>query len=331
MKLTEINYVGDLVALGIPVESITSPYYGYDGVFDPQFIMPHHTASARTSGDNWWVLEEKHYQFLVGRSSTVGVGGFKVRQGHAGNGNVGKVNLGRNGQLTPSNWAKPGGNDDTGSYGNTYGMGTCIDIDGVGEVASDAQWNSFVTLIALMCYRTGKRPGHVLHHQGYTNRKIDVKDGRRSNDQFWNDITNKIPQVERILGGGVPAAVDTMLNHPKQQGYWIVAPTGQVKAFGVPKYGDLVSQGVKLERPISGACVHPNGTGYWLCSEDGGVFCFGSCGFYGTVRDALKGGLPAFPITQIASTPDGKGYWLLGEDGGIFSFGNASYYGNWFD
>lgn len=332
MLLTEINYTEDLTRLGIPYESVTSPNHGYSGPYTPDCIMPHHTASSSNSGDNFWSLVERHYHFLVGRSGTVGIGGYKKRQGHAGWGNSTKLSHARQGMLHSTNWDVPSASgDDTSSQGNQYACGVCLDVNGVGETPNHLQYTSFTTLIGLMLYRADMDVANCIHHMGYTDRKVDIMAGSISNEQMWDDIIAASEDVANVLDdtSQPDTVVESLFGNRIYDGYWMVDSSGLVKAFGnVLHYGDL--RDFSLDAPITNGTAEYNGEGYWLLGEDGGIFAFGSCDYHGSVREALNGGFPDAPCREIISTPSGKGYWILGDDGGIFSFGDAEFHGNWF-
>jgi hypothetical protein len=120
-----------------------------------------------------------------------------------------------------------------------------------------------------------------------------------------------------------PAEAGATTSTPDGKGYWVVTPSGIVKAYGdAQRYGDLT--GTKLAAPIVGIVATPDGKGYWLVGADGGVFTFGDAHFLGSAADFHL----AAPVSGIAATADGKGYWLVGADGGVFTFGDAHFLGS---
>jgi type VII secretion-associated serine protease mycosin len=107
----------------------------------------------------------------------------------------------------------------------------------------------------------------------------------------------------------------------KGHGYWVVGPTGSVRAYGAALlYGSLAAG----PTPTVASARTPSGHGYWLVSAKGAVFAFGDAGFYGGANGlALHAS-----IVGMAATPTGRGYILLGADGGIFTYGDARFYGS---
>jgi len=107
----------------------------------------------------------------------------------------------------------------------------------------------------------------------------------------------------------------------KGHGYWVVGPTGSVRAYGAAElYGSLAAGAT----PTVASARTPTGHGYWLVSASGAVFAFGDARFYGGANGlALHAS-----IVGMAATPTGRGYILLGADGGIFTYGDARFYGS---
>jgi Putative Ig domain/Bacterial Ig-like domain (group 3) len=115
----------------------------------------------------------------------------------------------------------------------------------------------------------------------------------------------------------------TIAATPDGKGYWIVATTGEVLAFGdAVDYGSATS--LDLNGRIIAIASTPDGKGYWLTGSDGGVFAFGDAVFYGSETGQVINGA----VVGMVSTPDGHGYWLVAKDGGVFAFGDAAFYGS---
>ncbi len=108
---------------------------------------------------------------------------------------------------------------------------------------------------------------------------------------------------------------------PRIDGYWLVARSGAVYAFGKAAFKGAVSA---PSAPVVGMAATPSKQGYWVCDAAGSVYALGNAGFFGSMNGAAL----AAPIVGISATPSGQGYWLLGRDGGVFSFGDAVFYGS---
>ena len=123
-------------------------------------------------------------------------------------------------------------------------------------------------------------------------------------------------------GPGAPDLVGIAVS-PTRRGYWAVASSGAVFAYGDARILGSVEHYLGA-RPVAGIAASPTGRGYWVVSRHGGVFSFGDAAYYGSLG---KTRLHA-PVVAMAPTPDGHGYWLVTADGGVFSFGNAHFYGS---
>ena len=111
----------------------------------------------------------------------------------------------------------------------------------------------------------------------------------------------------------------------KGNGYWIVSPTGSVRAFGKAQFfGDAQLSGGVFPGGIVASAGTPTGGGYWLAAANGAVLAFGDARYYGGMNQVALNS----PIVGMASTPSGRGYILLGADGGIFTFGDAQFHGS---
>jgi type VII secretion-associated serine protease mycosin len=108
----------------------------------------------------------------------------------------------------------------------------------------------------------------------------------------------------------------------KGSGYWVVSPTGSIRAFGsAALYGDMA---VGPGAPIVASTRTSTGRGYWLVAANGAVSPFGDARSFGDMRGAPLNS----PIVGMAATPTNRGYILLGADGGIFTFGDAHFHGS---
>jgi hypothetical protein len=143
--------------------------------------------------------------------------------------------------------------------------------------------------------------------------------------------TNLIARIDDInaIAAGLPTATPQpargamdIVRTPTGKGYYVVASTGDVFAFGDAKFFGSMG-GHFLAAPVVDMAVRPQNDGYWLVGADGGVFAFGHA--------QMKGGMAGMhlnaPITGIECDAQGDGYWLLAQDGGVFTFGNTSFFG----
>ncbi|HTV11341.1 MAG TPA: hypothetical protein VME20_05700 [Acidimicrobiales bacterium] len=108
---------------------------------------------------------------------------------------------------------------------------------------------------------------------------------------------------------------------PDGRGYWLVANTGEVDAFGdARQLGSLTAMHITPTAPIVGVARTADGGGYWLAGADGHLYSFGDAASFGPLPGNGSG---RGPITGVAATPDGHGVWLVGADGQIYGFGDA--------
>ena len=124
--------------------------------------------------------------------------------------------------------------------------------------------------------------------------------------------------------GGVPGqAMVAIATRPNRDGYWLGDPRGAVHAFGgANHHGDM--SGAPLVGSVVALASTPTGEGYWLVGDDGGIFSFGDAKFSGSMGGTRLNA----PVVGLASSATGKGYWLVAADGGVFSFGDAKFYGS---
>ncbi len=105
-------------------------------------------------------------------------------------------------------------------------------------------------------------------------------------------------------------------NGPNDRGYWLVASSGHVFAFGsAVHHGDMA--GRRLNAPVVDMTAKQDGSGYWLLGADGGVFSFGSAVFHGSTGNMTLNK----PVVGMTAASDGTGYWFVASDGGVFAFG----------
>jgi hypothetical protein len=132
------------------------------------------------------------------------------------------------------------------------------------------------------------------------------------------------PVFENVPAQGSIASIST------RNGYWVVAPKGQIFARGDASElcgGSLRNcsgfpSSVNNYNMIVAAAADPNGKGLWALGADGKVWTAGNVVSYGDVQND-----PSTP-TGIAVTPYGRGYYIVMSDGGVFSFGDAVFHGS---
>jgi 3D (Asp-Asp-Asp) domain-containing protein len=110
---------------------------------------------------------------------------------------------------------------------------------------------------------------------------------------------------------------------PDRHGYWALAASGAVFAFGDARiYGSV--RHYAPGKPVAAIAATPSGRGYWIASSHGGVFSFGDADYYGSLgKTHLQ-----TRVVAMAATPDGRGYWLATAGGAVYSFGDARFYGS---
>ena len=110
---------------------------------------------------------------------------------------------------------------------------------------------------------------------------------------------------------------------PDKHGYWAVAASGAVFAYGDAKlYGS--AKHYDRAKPVAAIAATPTGLGYWVVSGHGGVFSFGDAHYYGSLGKTLL----STSVAGMAATPDGRGYWLVTAGGSVYTFGDARFYGS---
>jgi hypothetical protein len=106
------------------------------------------------------------------------------------------------------------------------------------------------------------------------------------------------------------------------RGYWLVASSGTVLAFGDAKA--QAERAAALPSPVAAGARSAGPDGYWLVTAAGTVYSFGSAHGYGSLTSAQVGN----PVVAMAATPSGEGYWLLTRNGAVFAFGDARLLGS---
>lgn len=339
-----INFdpVAYLKGKGFSAHQEVGPTSGYSGSFTPEVIFGHWTASAPGSDTSKSAVRDHHYHSCTNRSGHTAFGGYKVRQGHGGEGRTQPMGEARSGQMNASRWdywEKSGAADNTSSQPNQYGMSFCIDCT-VDENVSLYCVDAWLAVGAMWLAQSALHVGYAMCHSVSTNRKIDIDylivDGSR-----WGpaEILSRLDYwIKKFTGTAPPTPVPpptpeeeikmyAAAAHPKQDGYAIVKPDGGVYNFNSPFYGSAAGHILSGDKAVDLAW-HPDGKGYWVLSAVGRVYAFGSAHYYGGCPDVLKPGVSLQkPTTNISPTLDGKGYFISANDGGLFCFGNAKYRG----
>jgi hypothetical protein len=106
-------------------------------------------------------------------------------------------------------------------------------------------------------------------------------------------------------------------------GYWVTDRTGRVTAFGhAHVYGHPPA--LRAGERVAAISATPSGLGYWLFTSCGRAFAYGDAHFYGDMSKATLNG----PVIASVATPTGHGYYMIGSDGGVFTFGDARFHGS---
>jgi hypothetical protein len=134
------------------------------------------------------------------------------------------------------------------------------------------------------------------------------------------------PQFPTVAVVGSIAAIPAA--SPSAQGYWVVAPNGDIYNRGAAtelcggKLANCTGFRYSSTRYITAAAASPKGTGLWAVDNQGAVWTAGDVPALGDVTHEVH------PPTAIASTPSGEGYYILISDGGVYSFGDAEFRGS---
>jgi hypothetical protein len=332
---TDFDPVAYMKSKGFSAHQEISATSGYTGTFTPEVIFGHWTASYPGSDTSKAAVRDHHYASCTNRSGHTAFGGYKVRQGHGGEGRTQPMDEARRGQMNASrwqSWINSGQGDNTSSQPNQYGMSFCIDCT-VDENVSLRCVDAWLASGAMWLAQSGLSTGYAMCHSVSTSRKIDIDylivDGSR-----WGptEILNRLEYWRKQFTGGAPPSTEEIkmyaaAAHPVGDGYAIVKPDGGVYNFNSPYYGSAAGHIVAGEKAVDMAW-HPDGKGYWVLSSGGRIYSFGSARYYGGIPDVLKPGVSLNkPTTNISPTKDGKGYYISANDGGLFCFGNAVYRG----
>lgn len=134
---------------------------GRDGTFDPRGVMPHHTGSAKTSGNSPCLgivtagrsdLPGPLSNFLLARDGTI-ILVAAGRCNHAGYGGPIKG--------IPKD------------SGNAYLLGIEAENDGIGEAWTRVQLHAYAVLCRVVLERMNRTAYHTIAHREWTTRKID--------------------------------------------------------------------------------------------------------------------------------------------------------------
>ncbi len=140
------------------------------------------------------------------------------------------------------------------------------------------------------------------------------------NAYLTSDAAGRVAGFGGAASGAPKAAVTTaaMASTPSGQGYWVLASTGGVYAFGSARHhGSLIRSGVSA----GGLKIRstPSGNGYWILAGNGRIYPFG---------DATKFGAPSAGAVDFWPTSSGAGYWVLLADGRVGAYGDAGHFGD---
>ena len=107
------------------------------------------------------------------------------------------------------------------------------------------------------------------------------------------------------------------------RGYWVATSGGSVRALGdAPFLGDAGPLSTGEE--VTSLSRTPSGNGYWLFTTRGRVLARGDASFLGDLSGTRLNG----PVLDSVPAPDGRGYYMVASDGGVFAFGTARFRGS---
>jgi hypothetical protein len=128
-------------------------------------------------------------------------------------------------------------------------------------------------------------------------------------------------------GGTSPVTPADRYRYVLEEGYWLLARSGEVYGAGAAaSLGGVPSSIATADNPAVAIAGTPDGRGYVVATANGTVRVFGDAKYYGDLPSIHIH--PNLPVVAIAETADGRGYWLLASDGGFFAFGDAKYRGS---
>jgi hypothetical protein len=337
--VTNFDPVAYLKQRGFSAHQEVSPTSGYSGTFTPEVVFGHWTASAPGSDNSSLVVRQHHYASCTNRSGHTAFGGYKVRQGHGGEGRTQPMDECRRGQMTASRWkswmdSKQA--DNTASQPNLYGMSFCLDCT-VDESVSRKAVDAWLAVGAMWLVKSNLNIGYAMCHSVSTDRKIDINylivDSVR-----WGptEILGRLEYwIGQFRGSPVPPSQGSVkmyavANHPTSSGYAIVKPDGGVFNFQSPFYGSAAGH-IMAGETATDLCWTSDGKGYWVISSAGRVYTFGNAPYKGGCMD--PGVLPpnsklAGAATKIEGSKTNQGYRISCDDGGLFCFGDAPYLGH---
>ena len=272
---TDFDPVAYLKDRGFSAHQEISPTSGYSGTFTPEVVFGHWTASAPGSDASKSVVRDHHYASCTNRSGHTAFGGYRVRQGHGGEGRTQPMGEARSGQMSAKrwqDWMNSSQGDNTTSQPNQFGMSFAIDCT-IDENISGWCLDSWLAVGAMWLAQSSLPIGYAMCHSVSTNRKVDVDslivDGNR-----WgpNEIMGRLDYwVSKFRGAPAPQPAEEIkmyaaASYPKGDGYAIVKPDGGVYNFNSPFYGSAAGHIVAGETAVDMAW-NPDGKGYWVLSS----------------------------------------------------------------
>ena len=122
---------------------------------------------------------------------------------------------------------------------------------------------------------------------------------------------------------GLSSPAVVIAHTPDGGGYWIATAGGGLYSYGNAPYLGTAAA-AGISAPIVGMVATADGQGYWMVGADGRIYAYGDAGDFGSLYGSHLNG----PIVAMTATSDGRGYWMTAGDGGIFAFGDAGFFGS---
>jgi len=177
----DVNLVEVLESAGVSVVAADGWEQRGNPMFNPEGIMVHHTAGAKT-GDAPTVslclngregLKGPLCHIVLARSGTAHVIAAR-RANHAGEGAEQVLEKVRRDEPIEGNAATNGYKDVPGLSGNGSFYGIEVENTGVGEEYPEDQILALGKICAALCTAHGWSAHRVIHHRQWTNRKVDM-------------------------------------------------------------------------------------------------------------------------------------------------------------
>ncbi len=274
-------------------------------------LVSANTATEGAGVYDYWVLAGADDAIVDNVAAGAGAGGgglFDV--GFTGSGDVHSSDLA--GSVLAGNVAPVGGGVEfqggaSGSGGGTFAADR---VAGNRTASGRRSECSFVGTLALQPWSLG---GNVIGDGSCDLRAPSDRPGPRAQG-VWGATTAGGVVGREVATFGRLGHVAALAAGPGDTGYYAVAPSGSVRAFGTATVHGSAA-GRLAGGVATGIATTLDRRGFWVVSSRGAVDAFGDAHGYGQALGAH--------VVAIAPSVDGRGYELLLADGTVRAFGDA--------